>query len=220
MNPDDVLVVLATHNSHKVEELRAILAPVLPPNQIAGAIDFGVPDVVEDGVSFAENALIKARAVARATGKIALADDSGLSVDVMNGAPGIFSARWAGTHGDDAANYQLLLAQLGDIPPKHRGAAFICAAALVSPYAPHSGDGASQAESGMFEHVELGELRGRLLTEPVGTNGFGYDPVLQPDGYEISSAQLKPEEKNAISHRGRAFRALIPVLNSVLAAAN
>ena len=198
-------LVLATHNAHKVGELRAILAPVLPgldPESVVGARDVGAPEPVEDGVTFVENALIKARALAAFTGLPAVADDSGLSVDVLGGAPGIFSARWAGKHGDDAANLALLLAQLEDIAEPHRAARFVCAAALVTP------DG--------FEHVETGTLEGVLATEPRGTGGFGYDPILVPTGDTRSCAELTPQEKNAISHRGTAFRALVPTLVRVL----
>ncbi|KQY21371.1 non-canonical purine NTP pyrophosphatase [Cellulomonas sp. Root485] len=198
-------LVLATHNAHKVGELRAILAPVLPgldPESVVGARDVGAPEPVEDGVTFVENALIKARALAAFTGLPAVADDSGLSVDVLGGAPGIFSARWAGKHGDDAANLALLLAQLEDIAEPHRAARFVCAAALVTP------DG--------FEHVETGTLEGVLATEPRGTGGFGYDPILVPTGETRSCAELTPQEKNAISHRGTAFRALVPTLVRVL----
>lgn len=198
-------LVLATHNAHKVGELRAILAPVLPgldPASVVGARDVDAPEPVEDGVTFTENALIKARALAAFTGLPAVADDSGLSVDVLGGAPGIFSARWAGRHGDDAANLALLLAQLADIAAPHRSARFVCAAALVTP------DG--------FEHVETGTLEGVLATEPRGAGGFGYDPILVPVGETRSCAELTPEEKNAISHRGTAFRALVPTLVRVL----
>ncbi|MBZ2196248.1 RdgB/HAM1 family non-canonical purine NTP pyrophosphatase [Occultella gossypii] len=198
-------LVLATHNAHKVGELRAILAGLTPlgPEQIIGAAQAGAAEPVEDGVTFAENALIKARALAAHTGLVAVADDSGLAVDVLGGAPGIFSARWAGRHGDDRANLDLLLAQLGDVPAEHRAAGFVCAAALVTP------DG--------HEHVELGELRGTLLTAPRGEGGFGYDPILQPDGETRSCAELTAGEKNAISHRGRAFRALAPHIAEALA---
>ena len=206
MSPSvDPRLVLATHNAHKVGELRAILAPVLPgldPASVVGARDVDAPEPVEDGLTFTENALIKARALAAFTGLPAVADDSGLSVDVLGGAPGIFSARWAGRHGDDAANLALLLAQLADIAEPHRGARFVCAAALVTP------DG--------FEHVETGTLEGVLATEPRGTGGFGYDPVLVPTGDTRSCAELTPAEKNAISHRGTAFRALVPTLVRVL----
>ncbi len=202
-------VVLATRNAHKVGELRAILAPHLPEGLDVELLAVGdpslpeVPEVVEDEVTFAGNALLKARAVSRATGLVALADDSGIAVDVLGGAPGIFSARWAGGHGDDAANLALLLAQVADVPDAHRGAAFVCAAALVTPQG--------------HEHVEVAELRGRLAREARGSGGFGYDPALVPEGLDVSCAELAPEHKDAISHRGRAFRALAPELARVLA---
>ncbi|WP_225753992.1 RdgB/HAM1 family non-canonical purine NTP pyrophosphatase [Actinotalea sp. Marseille-Q4924] len=208
-------LVLATHNRHKLVELREILAPVVPglaPEDVVGAADVGAEPPVEDGVTFAENALIKARALARATGVVALADDSGLCVDVLGGAPGVFSARWSGSHGDDHANLALLLAQLEDVPDEHRGAQFTCAAALVAP------DG--------YEHVEVGVLRGRLARVARGRNGFGYDPVLVPDEQPawatgpVTCAELSPQEKNAISHRGHAFRSLAPVVARVLASAS
>ncbi|HEY0118238.1 MAG TPA: RdgB/HAM1 family non-canonical purine NTP pyrophosphatase [Cellulomonas sp.] len=198
-------LVLATHNRHKLGELRAILHPALPgldPDAVVTSADAGVAEPREDGLTFAENALIKARAVAAATGLPAVADDSGLAVDVLGGAPGIFSARWAGRHGDDVANLDLLLAQLADIAAPHRGARFICAAALVTP------DG--------VEVVEHGALEGTLATAPRGTHGFGYDPVLVPLGDTRTCAELAPEDKNAISHRGQAFRALVPALARVL----
>ena len=198
-------LVLASHNAGKLVELREILVPLVPgldPADVVSARDLGAPEPLEDGVTFAENALIKARALAEFTGLPAVADDSGLAVDVLGGAPGIFSARWAGKHGDDAANLELLLAQLADIAPERRGAQFTCAAALVTP------DG--------VEHVEEGALRGWLATAPRGTGGFGYDPVLVPEGDDRTTAQLSAEEKNAISHRGTAFRALAPHVASVL----
>ncbi|MEU4361910.1 non-canonical purine NTP pyrophosphatase [Promicromonospora sp. NPDC023987] len=220
-------IVLATHNAKKVGELRAILAAAgleLPDGGLVTSGDLGAPEPVEDGVTFAENALIKARAVCAATGLPAVADDSGLAVDVLGGAPGIFSARWAGKHGDDVANLELLLGQLGDVRPEHRQAGFVCAAALVTP------DGR--------EEVRLGEMRGVLETAPRGANGFGYDPILVPDetapgetvpgaegagggatadgGRRRTAAELGPEEKNAISHRGKAFRALAPLILEVL----
>ena len=195
-------VVLATHNRGKLAELRDLLAPALPgadvERLVVDAAAAGAPDVVEDGTTFEANALLKARAATAATGLIAVADYSGLAVDVLGGAPGIFSARWSGRHGDDAANLRLLLAQLSDVPDVHRGAQFVCAAALVTP------DGR--------EHVETGTLRGALLREPVGDGGFGYDPVLRPDGSDRTCAELTRAEKNAISHRGRAMRALLPHL--------
>jgi XTP/dITP diphosphohydrolase len=203
-------LVLATHNRKKLVELFAILREQpglgdLPEGAIVTAGDVGAPEPVEDGVTFAENALIKARALCAATGLPAVADDSGLAVEVLGGAPGIFSARWSGRHGDDVANLELLLAQLSDVRADHRGAAFVCAAALVTP------DGR--------EEVRLGEMPGVLTTAPRGTNGFGYDPIhvpseqaADPDGVPgtRTSAELEPAAKNAISHRGKAFRALAP----------
>ncbi|MGW1891653.1 RdgB/HAM1 family non-canonical purine NTP pyrophosphatase [Streptomyces sp. NPDC002004] len=197
-------LILATRNTGKLTELRSILAEAGLTHELVGADAFpDIPDVKETGVTFAENALLKAHALARATGLPAVADDSGLCVDVLNGAPGIFSARWAGRHGDDKANLDLLLAQIADIDEAHRGAHFACAAALALP------DGT--------ERVVEGRLNGTLRHTPAGTNGFGYDPVLQPDGESRTCAELTPEEKNAISHRGKAFRALAPVVRELLA---
>ncbi|PID97223.1 MAG: non-canonical purine NTP pyrophosphatase, RdgB/HAM1 family [Actinomycetales bacterium] len=190
-------IVLATRNTHKVDELREILDEVLTELglELVGLDAFPeLPDVVEDGVTFADNALLKARSVAAATGLPALADDSGLAVDVLGGAPGIFSARWAGRHGDDRANLELLLDQLADVTDEHRGAGFVCAAALVLP------DGT--------ERVEHGHFRGILTREPRGSNGFGYDPILRVVGDTRTAAELSPAEKHSISHRGKAFRAL------------
>lgn len=208
-------LVLATRNTHKVTELRAILAAALSGEQVGG-LDVGVldeavvgldavgevPDVVETGTTFAANALLKARAVVEATGLPGLADDSGLAVDVLGGAPGVFSARWAGRHGDDAANLRLLLDQLRDVPDGDRQAAFVCAVALVRP------DGT--------EVVGHGRLQGTLAREPRGDGGFGYDPVLQLLGQERTLAELDATEKNAISHRGQAVRAMVPVLRPLL----
>ncbi|WP_028813124.1 RdgB/HAM1 family non-canonical purine NTP pyrophosphatase [Streptomyces flavidovirens] len=196
-------LILATRNAGKITELHAILADAGLHHDLVGADAYPeIPDVKETGVTFAENALLKAHAMARATGLPAVADDSGLAVDVLGGAPGIFSARWSGTHGDDAANLNLLLAQLADIDAPHRAAHFACAAALALP------DGT--------EHVVEGRLQGTLRHTPAGTNGFGYDPILQPDGYAVTCAELTPAEKNAISHRGKAFRALVPVVRELL----
>ncbi|MFP3992149.1 RdgB/HAM1 family non-canonical purine NTP pyrophosphatase [Streptomyces sp. E11-3] len=196
-------LILATRNTHKVTELRAILAAAGLDHDLVGADTYpDIPDVKETGVTFAENALLKAHALAQATGHPAIADDSGLCVDVLGGAPGIFSARWAGTHGDDRANLDLLLAQLADIDDTHRGAHFACAAALALP------DGT--------ERVVEGRLRGVLRHAPSGTGGFGYDPILQPEGETRTCAEMTPEEKNAISHRGEAFRALVPVVGELL----
>ncbi|WP_405390539.1 RdgB/HAM1 family non-canonical purine NTP pyrophosphatase [Streptomyces sp. NBC_01102] len=196
-------LILATRNAGKITELHAILADAGLTHDLVGADAYpDIPDVKETGVTFAENALLKARALARATGHPAIADDSGLCVDVLGGAPGIFSARWAGTHGDDRANLDLLLAQLGDIEPPHRGAHFACAAALALP------DGT--------ERVVEGRLTGTLRRVPAGTYGFGYDPILVPDGETRTCAELTPTEKNAISHRGKAFRALAPVVRELV----
>ena len=200
-------IALATHNAHKVGEIWAILAPLVPGltrENMASAGELGAPSPVEDGVSFAENALIKARALAAATGLPAIADDSGISVDVMGGAPGIFSALWSGRHGADGENLKLLLAQMADIPEPNRGAAFVCAAALVNP------DGT--------ELVEIGTMRGRLAAAASGGNGFGYDPIFIPEGFVVTAAELTPEQKNAISHRAAAFTALAPHVAAVLAA--
>ena len=200
-------IALATHNAHKVGEIWAILAPLVPGltrEDMASAGELGAPSPVEDGVSFAENALIKARALAAATGLPAIADDSGISVDVMGGAPGIFSALWSGRHGADGENLKILLAQMADIPEPNRGAAFVCAAALVNP------DGT--------ELVEIGTMRGRLAAAASGGNGFGYDPIFIPEGFVVTAAELTPEQKNAISHRAAAFTALAPHVAAVLAA--
>lgn len=196
-------LVLATRNQHKVIELRAILGAAGLDVDLVGADAYPeIPDVRETGVTFAENALLKAHALARATGLPAVADDSGLCVDVLGGAPGIFSARWAGKHGDDRANLELLLAQLSDIADPHRGAHFACAAALALP------DGT--------ERVVEGRLLGTLRTAPAGEGGFGYDPILQPLGETRTCAELTAAEKNVISHRGQAFRELAPVVGELL----
>jgi XTP/dITP diphosphohydrolase len=192
-------IVLATRNAHKVGELRAILADLGVEVDLVGVTDYPeVPDVAETELSFAGNALLKAVAVAEATGLPAIADDSGICVDALNGMPGIFSARWAGEHGADAANLDLLLAQVSDVPDEHRGAQFVCAAAL--------------AEPGGRRVVEEGRLDGVLLRERHGAGGFGYDPVFRPNGSALSTAELPAEEKNRISHRRRAFAALAPHL--------
>lgn len=201
-------LVLATRNAHKVTELRAILTDTGLDVDLVGADAYPeIPDVKETGVTFAENALLKARALAEGTGLPAVADDSGLCVEVLGGAPGIFSARWAGRHGDDAANLALLLAQLSDIEPPHRAAHFTCAAALALP------DGTVR--------VAEGRLTGTLRHQPAGSGGFGYDPVLEPDGDPAfvrgrTCAELTPDEKNSISHRGKAFRALAPQITELL----
>ena len=188
-------VLLATRNEGKVRELQRILEPYALT--LEGASYEPGP---ETGTSFAENALAKALEGVAHTGLPSVADDSGLTVDALNGMPGILSARWAGRHGDDLANLQLVLGQLEDVA--ERGAAFVCAAAYALP------DGRSE--------VVLGELRGTLLREPRGTGGFGYDPIFVPVGLSVTSAELTAEMKDAISHRGQAFRALAPLLAAAL----
>ncbi len=192
-------VVLATHNAHKVEELRRILEPQLPGIEV---LAYDGPEPVEDGVTFAENALIKARAAAAHTGLPAIADDSGISVDILGGSPGIFSARWAGPAKDAGENLRLLLWQLSDVRDEYRGANFACVAAIAMP--------------GGREHAVTGVWPGRILREPAGTGGFGYDPIFQPEGSYVSAAEMSSEEKNQQSHRARAFNQLIPVLRELL----
>jgi len=188
-------VVLATHNAHKAREFQTILAQGVSDLEI---VTYDGPEPVEDGATFAENALIKARAAAAHTGLPALADDSGICVDIMGGAPGIFSARWSGRHGDDAANLRLLLDQLADVPDENRGARFSCTIALVSR---------------VGESTVEGVWPGRVAREPRGANGFGYDPIFLPDGEGgASAAELAPERKSAVSHRARAFAAITPLL--------
>ena len=197
-------IVLATHNTHKVEEFQAIVAATRPDLEVIG---YDGPEPVEDGVTFAENALIKARAAAGHTGLPALADDSGICVDVLGGAPGVFSAYWAGHAKDAAANLSLLLDQLSDIRDPHRTAHFVSTIALVVP-----GDDAA-------EHVVEGVWPGRLATAPSGAGGFGYDPIFIPDGQDADAERTVGEwtadEKNAASHRSRAFAALTGLLNQL-----
>ncbi|HEV7728250.1 MAG TPA: RdgB/HAM1 family non-canonical purine NTP pyrophosphatase [Modestobacter sp.] len=196
-------LLLATRNAGKLAELQRLLATAVPGVEVVGLRDVPeYPEAPETGATFEENALLKAREAARYTGLPAVADDSGLAVDALNGMPGVLSARWSGRHGDDAANTALLLGQLADVPDERRGGAFVCAAALVTP------DGA--------EHVLERQWRGTVVREPRGTNGFGYDPVFVPAGLDRTSAELEPAEKDARSHRGQAFAALVPVLAEVL----
>jgi XTP/dITP diphosphohydrolase len=205
--------VLATRNEHKLHELRQILATLVDELdlEVVGADEVeGAPDVPETEVTFLGNARLKAVALAQATGLPAAADDSGLAVDVLGGAPGVFSARWSGTTAGvdapravrDRANLELLLEQVADVPDEHRGAAFVCAAVVALP-------------DGRVEGVE-GRVEGRLGRAPRGTNGFGYDPVFVPTGDSRTLAEYTDEEKNAISHRGNAFRALEPLLRQLL----
>jgi XTP/dITP diphosphohydrolase len=190
-------VLLATRNPHKLAELRRILADLQPDLRVIGLDDAAPYDEVpETEATFADNALTKARVGALATGLITVADDSGLAVDALNGMPGVLSARWSGRHGDDAANLRLLLDQIVDVPDGRRGAAFVCAAALATP-------------SGGQVVVE-GQMPGRLVRQPRGHNGFGYDPIFVADGKTLTNGELPPAEKDAISHRGKAMRAIAP----------
>ncbi|WP_433680594.1 RdgB/HAM1 family non-canonical purine NTP pyrophosphatase [Nocardia sp. CA-119907] len=196
-------VLVASRNAKKLNELRRILADA----GIAGIDIVGLDDVPaydeapETGATFEENALAKARDGAAATGLPCVADDSGIEVDALNGMPGVLSARWSGRHGDDAANNELLLAQLGDVPDERRGARFVSTCALVVP--------------GGAETVVRGEWPGSIGRKPVGDGGFGYDPLFIPAGGDISAAQLTPTEKDAVSHRGRALTRLLPALSAL-----
>ncbi|MCU0300846.1 MAG: RdgB/HAM1 family non-canonical purine NTP pyrophosphatase [Candidatus Nanopelagicales bacterium] len=202
-------VVLATRNAGKVAELRRILADAGLDLELVGADAFAaLPDVAETGTTFAANALLKARAVAAHTNLPSVADDSGLCVDALNGMPGILSARWAGRHGDDDANLDLLLAQLAEVPDERRGAHFFCSAAVAMPPGPHGAAGECR--------VVEGQVDGSLLHQRRGTGGFGYDPIFVPYGSARTTAEMDAAEKDAISHRGQAFRALVPVLRELL----
>jgi XTP/dITP diphosphohydrolase len=191
-------LLLATRNQGKIVEFRRILDAIAPGEiELIGLDQFpDLHDVDETGSTFEENALLKAREMSEATGLPAIADDSGLCVDALNGDPGIFSARWAGEHGNDRANLEKVLDQLKDVPDEKRTGYFICVAALYLP------DGRT--------HCEEGRFLGRILRSPVGENGFGYDPIFQPEGLTISSAQMSSEEKDAMSHRGKSLRAIAP----------
>jgi XTP/dITP diphosphohydrolase len=193
-----VAIVLASRNQGKLVELRRILGPAFDLRPLPDT----APEVAETGATFEENALLKAHSAAQATGLPAVADDSGIAVDALNGMPGVLSARWSGRHGDDDANLDLLLGQVAGVPDERLGAAFVCAAALARP------DGR--------EHVVRGEVRGRLVRARRGTNGFGYDPIFVPEGFDVTTAEMEPDAKDAISHRGRAFRALAEALPGLL----
>ncbi len=206
-------LVLATRNEDKVHELRAILGGLVTDLglDVIGAADVpGAPEVAETEVTFEGNARLKALALAQTSGLPSVADDSGLAVEVLGGSPGVFSARWSGTTGGadlpradrDRANVSLLLEQVADVPDEHRCAAFVCAAVLAMP------DGSTVATEG--------RVTGRLAREPNGSNGFGYDPIFLVDGGTGTLAEYTDEEKNAISHRGKAFRAMVPLLRSTL----
>ena len=196
-------LLLATRNAGKLAELQRLLSTAVPGVEVVGLADVPeYPEAPETGATFADNALLKAREAVRYTGLPAVADDSGLTVEALNGMPGVLSARWSGRHGDDDGNTALLLGQLADVPDERRGAAFVCAAALVTP------DGT--------EHVLVREWRGRVIGEKRGGNGFGYDPVFVPEGLQLTAAELAPAEKDARSHRGQAFAALVPLVAELL----
>jgi XTP/dITP diphosphohydrolase len=198
-------LLLATRNAGKLAELQRLLESAVSGIEVVGLRDVPeYPEAPETGATFEENALLKAREAVRYTGLAAVADDSGLTVDALNGMPGVLSARWAGRHGDDDANTALLLGQIADVPDERRGAAFVCAAALVTPEG--------------TERVLERQWRGSVIREKRGSNGFGYDPVFVPEGLDVTSAELSPDEKDARSHRGQAFAALVPVLAEVLRA--
>jgi XTP/dITP diphosphohydrolase len=200
LRPD---LVLATPNPHKLIELIRILDAGHVDVRLLSLAEFpGAPEVAETGATFAENALLKAHAIAHFTGLPAVADDSGICVDALNGMPGVLSARWSGRHGDDEANLRLLLGQLADIPDERRGARFVCVAALALP--------------GGREHVSEGVVTGLLIREPRGHNGFGYDPIFVPDSADITTAEMDPADKDRISHRGKALRGLAPVIAALL----
>ena len=199
-------VVLASNNAKKLAELRRILEPLVPGLEVLGLSDVAqYPEPAETEATFEGNALLKARAAMEHTGLPALADDSGLCVDELNGMPGVLSARWSGvpkSEGGDAANNALLLNQLSDTPDERRGARFVCAMALCVP--------------GRDEVVERGEMPGRILRAEHGDGGFGYDPLFAADGYEVSTAELPPAEKDGISHRGRALVKIAPLVVEAL----
>jgi XTP/dITP diphosphohydrolase len=212
---EKLTLVVATHNEGKLVEIKRILVDDLGKDAARIALvtagSLGLPDPVETGVSFEENALLKARDVAKRTKLPALADDSGLIVDVLGAAPGILSARWAGAHGHDKANNALLLAQIEDIPDGKRSARFVCASALVIP----------DEGEGDREFVRFGEMLGSIIRKPRGEHGFGYDPIFVPDdqpdrsddeGRRLTSAQMNSSEKNAISHRGKAIQSMAGVI--------
>ena len=201
-------LVLATQNSGKISEFERLLAEFVSDIQVLGLRDFpDMPDVEETGKTFLENSLLKARGICEFTGLPALADDSGLCIDYLNGDPGIYSARWSGVHGDDAANIAKVLLQLEGVPPKDRSAHFKCEVALVFPSG-HKRQG--------LEISESGKLLGSITRSPRGIAGFGYDPIFQPDGAELTLGEFAHGEKDKISHRGIAMRAIAPRILELL----
>ena len=200
-------VFLASRNAKKLEEMRRILAEHVADVEVLGLDDVEHYDEpAETEPTFAGNALLKARAAVAATGLPSLADDSGICVDALNGMPGVLSARWSGTAKDDRANNELLLAQLADVPDERRGAHFECAVAFAYP----------AGAVGVVDHVVHGVMPGRVIREMRGTGGFGYDVLFVAEGHDRTSAELPPDEKDAISHRGKALREIAPVVADVL----
>jgi XTP/dITP diphosphohydrolase len=190
-------LVLATHNSGKIQEFERLLAEFVSDVQVLGLKDFpDMPEIAETGKTFIENSLLKAHGICEFTNLPTLADDSGLCIDYLNGDPGIYSARWAGVHGDDAANIEKVLSQLDGVQSSARSAHFVCEVALVFPVG--------------HELTESGKLFGFITPSPRGTAGFGYDPIFQPVGSELTLGELAPGEKDKISHRGIAMRAIAP----------
>jgi XTP/dITP diphosphohydrolase len=201
-------LVLATQNSGKIKEFERLLGEFVSDVQVLGLRDFpDMPDIPETGRTFIENSLLKARGISKFTNLPALADDSGLCIDHLNGDPGIYSARWSGVHGDDAANISKVLLQLDGVPPSDRSAHFSCEVALVFP------DG---HEHQGREITESGKLSGIITPSPRGTSGFGYDPIFQPLGSELTLGELTHGEKDRISHRGIAMRAIAPRILDLL----
>ena len=195
--------LLASRNRKKLAEMQRILAPLVPDIEVLGLDDVSEYDEPrETEPTFEGNALIKARAALAATGLPSLADDSGLCVDALNGMPGVLSARWSGAGKDDLRNNELLLSQLADVPDERRGARFVSAVAFCR------GDG---------EDVVTGEMPGRVIHEMRGEGGFGYDVLFVPDGYDITTAQMDKAHKDELSHRGKALRAMAPIVAKALA---
>jgi XTP/dITP diphosphohydrolase len=199
-------IALATQNKGKISEFERLLAGYASDIQVLGLSDFpDMPDVEETGSTFVENSLLKARAVSAFTGLPALADDSGLCVDVLDGAPGIYSARYSGVHGDDAANIRRILSELEN--QENRSAHFICVVAMTFP---------SEDPRSKIEIIQEGKLLGSIVRQPRGEAGFGYDPIFLPDGYELTLGEFGAGEKDRISHRGKALRAIAPQISTLL----
>ena len=200
MSKEKKTLVLATRNKGKVLEVERMLKIHAPEISLISMADLDIGDIEETGNSFEENALLKARTVTQISGLAALADDSGLAIDALNGEPGIFSARYSGVHGDDAANNAKVLRQMAGITK--RSASFIAVLALSRP------DGQSI--------ISRGELLGQIIDSPRGNQGFGYDPIFQPTGFDITTAQMSPEMKDSISHRGKALAQIAPKISPFL----